>query len=217
MAIESGSKAPAFSMKTDGGGKVSLSEHKGKNVVLYFYPKDDTPGCTKEACAFRDKSVELKKLGAKVFGVSPDRAWVGVGSASGSGSGSDDGSGSSDAASPGSSTSGFGSSGLVSSGLVVSAASGLAVSAASGFVVSDLAGSGCVSPGADAESDDDSEPAPVWATATAGPASTAADSPAVSNPVPTHTDRFPVPISGDPRVRGFAGGGECAVSPAPSS
>jgi peroxiredoxin Q/BCP len=54
------------------GKKVKLSDFKGSPVVLYFYPKDDTPGCTKEACAFRDRSAELKKLGAVVLGVSPD-------------------------------------------------------------------------------------------------------------------------------------------------
>ena len=72
MAIESGSKAPAFSMKTDGGGKVSLSELKGNNVVLYFYPKDDTSGCTAEACGFRDKLPSFKKLDAVIIGVSRD-------------------------------------------------------------------------------------------------------------------------------------------------
>ncbi len=70
--IEPGKKAPAFTLKTDSGEKVKLSELAGSPVVLYFYPKDDTPGCTKEACAFRDQKAALKKLGAKVFGVSPD-------------------------------------------------------------------------------------------------------------------------------------------------
>ena len=70
--IEPGKKAPAFTLAADDGTKVKLSELAGSPVVLYFYPKDDTPGCTKEACAFRDRSGELKKLGAKVFGVSPD-------------------------------------------------------------------------------------------------------------------------------------------------
>lgn len=72
MALDIGSKAPAFSMKTDGGGKVSLSELKGKNVVLYFYPKDDTSGCTAEACGFRDKLPAFKKLDAVIIGVSRD-------------------------------------------------------------------------------------------------------------------------------------------------
>jgi peroxiredoxin Q/BCP len=67
-----GSKAPAFTLPADDGSKVKLSDLKGSPVVLYFYPADDTPGCTKEACAFRDRSAELKKLGAIVIGISPD-------------------------------------------------------------------------------------------------------------------------------------------------
>jgi len=70
--IEPGNKAPAFTLTADDGTKVRLSELKGSPVVLYFYPKDDTPGCTREACAFRDQQAALKKLGAKVFGISPD-------------------------------------------------------------------------------------------------------------------------------------------------
>ena len=70
--IEEGKKAPAFSLKATDGSTVRLSELKGKPVVLYFYPKDDTPGCTKEACAFRDRQSELQKSGAVVLGVSPD-------------------------------------------------------------------------------------------------------------------------------------------------
>ncbi len=70
--IEPGKKAPAFTLTADDGTKVRLSELKGSPVVLYFYPKDDTPGCTREACAFRDQKAALKKLGAKVFGISPD-------------------------------------------------------------------------------------------------------------------------------------------------
>lgn len=70
--IEVGKKAPPFTAKDDKGKKIKLSELKGKPVVLYFYPKDDTPGCTKEACAFRDASADLKKLGVVVLGVSPD-------------------------------------------------------------------------------------------------------------------------------------------------
>lgn len=70
--LEPGSKAPAFTLLDAEGKKVKLSDFKGSPVVLYFYPKDDTPGCTKEACAFRDRSAELKKLGAVVLGVSPD-------------------------------------------------------------------------------------------------------------------------------------------------
>lgn len=70
--VEEGQKAPAFTLTADDGKKVKLSDQKGSPVVLYFYPKDDTPGCTKEACAFRDRQAELQALGAKVFGVSPD-------------------------------------------------------------------------------------------------------------------------------------------------
>jgi len=70
--IEPGEKAPDFTLATDGGGKIKLSSLKGQPVVLYFYPRDDTPGCTKEACAFRDQSKVLAKLGAKVLGVSTD-------------------------------------------------------------------------------------------------------------------------------------------------
>ena len=65
-------KAPDFTAPTNGGGKVSLADFKGKNVVLYFYPKDDTPGCTKEACAFRDEFAAFKRKGAVVLGVSVD-------------------------------------------------------------------------------------------------------------------------------------------------
>jgi peroxiredoxin Q/BCP len=72
MTLSVGNKAPAFSMKTDGGGKVSLSGLKGKTVVLYFYPKDDTSGCTAEACGFRDDLSAFKKLDAVVIGASRD-------------------------------------------------------------------------------------------------------------------------------------------------
>ncbi len=70
--IEEGKKAPAFTLATDEGKKVKLSDFEGSPVVLYFYPKDDTPGCTKEACAFRDRKSELTALGAVVLGVSAD-------------------------------------------------------------------------------------------------------------------------------------------------
>jgi peroxiredoxin Q/BCP len=70
--IEEGKKAPAFSLKDDNGNTVKLADLAGKPVVLYFYPKDDTPGCTKQACAFRDQSAALKKSGAVVLGVSCD-------------------------------------------------------------------------------------------------------------------------------------------------
>jgi thioredoxin-dependent peroxiredoxin len=72
MTIEVGKKAPAFRLTTDGNGKISLGDLKGKPIILYFYPKDDTSGCTKEACAFRDLQREFKKIGANVIGVSRD-------------------------------------------------------------------------------------------------------------------------------------------------
>lgn len=72
LKLREGDKAPNFSAPTNGGGKVSLADFKGKPVILYFYPRDDTPGCTKEACAFRDHFAEFKKKGAVVLGVSID-------------------------------------------------------------------------------------------------------------------------------------------------
>ncbi len=72
--LEPGDKAPQFTLMSDSGKKVKLSQFKGQPVVLYFYPKDDTPGCTKQACAFRDAEDKLAKLGAIVLGVSPDTA-----------------------------------------------------------------------------------------------------------------------------------------------
>ncbi|HEV2301003.1 MAG TPA: peroxiredoxin [Stellaceae bacterium] len=72
MAVALGDKAPDFTLPTDGGGKVSLSELKGKAVVLYFYPKDDTSGCTAEACQFRDSFPNFGGSGAVVVGVSKD-------------------------------------------------------------------------------------------------------------------------------------------------
>ncbi|HEX5219184.1 MAG TPA: thioredoxin-dependent thiol peroxidase [Verrucomicrobiae bacterium] len=72
LKLKEGDKAPDFSAPTNGGGTISLSELKGKNVILYFYPKDDTPGCTKEACAFRDDFAAFKKKGAVILGVSAD-------------------------------------------------------------------------------------------------------------------------------------------------
>ena len=70
--LKAGDKAPAFSLKNTEGKTVKLSDFKGKKVVLYFYPKDMTPGCTKEACGFRDDFAQLKKRGVEVLGVSGD-------------------------------------------------------------------------------------------------------------------------------------------------
>ncbi|WP_298433662.1 thioredoxin-dependent thiol peroxidase [uncultured Jannaschia sp.] len=72
MTIEPGQDAPAFAMPTGGGGEVSLADLKGKQVVLYFYPKDDTPGCTKEAIAFTEAAAEFEAAGAVIVGVSKD-------------------------------------------------------------------------------------------------------------------------------------------------
>jgi len=70
--LKEGSKAPKFALESDTGEKVSLSDFKGKTVVLFFYPKDLTPGCTQEACDFRDSYARFKKQGAVVLGLSKD-------------------------------------------------------------------------------------------------------------------------------------------------
>src|SRR6266850_205149 len=72
LRLKEGDKAPEFTAPKNGGGTVSLSDYKGKNIILYFYPKDDTPGCTKEACAFRDDFSEFRNQGAIILGVSTD-------------------------------------------------------------------------------------------------------------------------------------------------
>jgi thioredoxin-dependent peroxiredoxin len=72
IKLKEGDLAPEFTANITGGGNVSLSDFKGKNVVLYFYPRDDTPGCTKEACAFRDDFAQFQKQGAVILGVSID-------------------------------------------------------------------------------------------------------------------------------------------------
>jgi peroxiredoxin Q/BCP len=72
--VEAGTPAPDFTLSDQHGKTVTLSTLKGSPVVIYFYPKDDTPGCTKEACAFRDAYAEYEKAGAKILGVSPDGA-----------------------------------------------------------------------------------------------------------------------------------------------
>jgi peroxiredoxin Q/BCP len=74
MALEIGDKAPLFTLATDGGGTVSLAKLKGKKVVLYFYPKDDTSGCTAQACGFRDSLPKFGKSECVVIGVSRDSA-----------------------------------------------------------------------------------------------------------------------------------------------
>ena len=70
--IEEGKAAPDFELQSDSGETVKLSDLRGKPIVLYFYPKDDTPGCTTEACEFRDAYDVFRERGAEVFGVSPD-------------------------------------------------------------------------------------------------------------------------------------------------
>ncbi len=72
MAVEEGKAAPAFTLNDAEGNKVSLKDFRGKDVIVYFYPKDDTPGCTKEACGFRDLWGEIQALDAVVLGISPD-------------------------------------------------------------------------------------------------------------------------------------------------
>ena len=72
MPVEEGKAAPAFTLSATQGNTVSLKDFKGRDVVLYFYPRDDTPGCTKEACGFRDLWSEIEELGVVVLGVSPD-------------------------------------------------------------------------------------------------------------------------------------------------
>ena len=70
--LQEGTTAPDFTLEVSGGGTASLSDYRGQTVVLYFYPKDDTPGCTTEACNFRDDYSEIIAAGAVVLGVSPD-------------------------------------------------------------------------------------------------------------------------------------------------
>jgi peroxiredoxin Q/BCP len=70
--VEKGSKAPDFTLSADDGSQVSLKDFRGQKVLIYFYPKDDTPGCTTQACDLRDRMPELKAEGAVVLGISPD-------------------------------------------------------------------------------------------------------------------------------------------------
>lgn len=72
ITLKPGDKAPTFSAPTNGGDTVELSDFKGRHVILFFYPKDDTPGCTKEACAFRDNYAAFQKIDAVILGISID-------------------------------------------------------------------------------------------------------------------------------------------------
>lgn len=72
MTLQIGDPAPAFTLPDQNGTPVSLAELRGTRVVLYFYPKDDTPGCTKEACGFRDQWASFEQHGIKVLGISKD-------------------------------------------------------------------------------------------------------------------------------------------------
>lgn len=72
MAVKIGDTAPDFTLSSQSGAQVNLSDYRGKNIVLYFYPKDDTPGCTQESCAFRDQFTVFQDAGAEVIGISAD-------------------------------------------------------------------------------------------------------------------------------------------------
>ena len=72
MSLKTGTKAPAFKLKNQDDKNISLQDFRGKNIILYFYPKDNTSGCTKEACNFRDEFPKFGKLNAVILGVSPD-------------------------------------------------------------------------------------------------------------------------------------------------
>ncbi len=74
MPIEEGKAAPAFTLQDAAGNKVALKDLRGHNVIVYFYPRDNTPGCTKEACGFRDRWQDIQQQDAIVLGVSPDSA-----------------------------------------------------------------------------------------------------------------------------------------------
>jgi peroxiredoxin Q/BCP len=72
MSADAGDKAPDFNLETDGGGSLKLSSLKGEKVVVYFYPRDNTPGCTQESCDFRDLNPDFSKLNAQIIGISKD-------------------------------------------------------------------------------------------------------------------------------------------------
>ena len=74
MPVEEGKAAPEFTLPDQNGDKVSLEDFRGEDVIVYFYPRDDTPGCTKEACGFRDFNQEIQALDTVILGVSPDSA-----------------------------------------------------------------------------------------------------------------------------------------------
>ena len=76
MVLNLGDKAPDFNLKSTDGSNISLDSLKGNKTILYFYPKDDTPGCTIEACEFRDSNEELQNLNVTVLGVSPDLSLI---------------------------------------------------------------------------------------------------------------------------------------------
>ncbi len=72
MHLKEGDKAPNFKLESDEGKEISLEDYKGEKLILFFYPKDDTPGCTKEACNLRDNYGKLRKFGFNILGISPD-------------------------------------------------------------------------------------------------------------------------------------------------
>ncbi len=72
MILEAGTKAPEFELMDNQGKVHKLSDYRGQTIVVYFYPKDNTPGCTKEACSFRDSYADFRKAGVEVIGISPD-------------------------------------------------------------------------------------------------------------------------------------------------
>lgn len=73
MVLSEGVKAPGFELQDSEGNVHKLSDYAGETIVVYFYPKDDTPGCTKEACSFRDSYADFKKAGVTIIGISPDK------------------------------------------------------------------------------------------------------------------------------------------------
>lgn len=73
MVLSEGAKAPGFELQDSEGKIHKLSDYAGETIVVYFYPKDDTPGCTKEACSFRDSYADFKKAGVTIIGISPDK------------------------------------------------------------------------------------------------------------------------------------------------